>query len=155
MVGLLVAVAAPGLLIDLLGMSQRFTFGLVSLVFGSLLVATYANLVLRVRERPDFMSRESNPIVPGVRRALGNRPFRILLIVYVVASVPGAIPATLMPYFTEYVLQPEQPQLWITIFLATYVGAGIACLPLWIRAASQAGRCCSWSGPATWPSSSC
>jgi GPH family glycoside/pentoside/hexuronide:cation symporter len=144
MVGLLVAVAAPGLLIDLLGMSQRFTFGLVSLVFGSLLVATYANLVLRVRERPDFMSRESNPIVPGVRRALGNRPFRILLIVYVVASVPGAIPATLMPYFTEYVLQPEQPQLWITIFLATYVGAGIACLPLWIRASRRWGKRRVW-----------
>jgi GPH family glycoside/pentoside/hexuronide:cation symporter len=144
MVGLLVAVAAPGLLIDVLGMSQRFTFGLVSCVFGTLLVALYANLVIRVRERPDFMTRESNPIVPGVRRALGNRPFRILLIVYVVASVPGAIPATLMPYFTEYVLQPEQPQLWITIFLATYVGAGIACLPLWIRAARRFGKLRVW-----------
>jgi GPH family glycoside/pentoside/hexuronide:cation symporter len=144
MVGLLVSVVAPGLLQDWAGMSPRATFALISIVFAGLLVILYGNLLVRVHERPDFMNRESNPIVPGVRRSLRNQPFRVLLIVYVVASIPGAIPATLMPYFTEYVIQPEKPQLWLSIYLAGYVGSGIACLPAWVWAARRWGKRRVW-----------
>ncbi|MEJ2276272.1 MAG: hypothetical protein P8Y70_00775, partial [Candidatus Lokiarchaeota archaeon] len=49
----------------------------------------------RVRQSKDwFATRASNPFVPGVRRALRNRPFRILLSSYVVGSVTAAIPAS-------------------------------------------------------------
>ena len=65
-------------------------------VFGLLLVLLYWILGLAIRGRRDLAARESNPLVPGVRRALRNRPFAILLASYVVGSITGAIPATLL-----------------------------------------------------------
>ena len=77
----------------------------------SLLVALYsAARASRVRERPDFVERESNPLVPGVRRALRNRPFRILLAdaTWWRAS-PARSRARCMPYFNDYVIRPDEP----------------------------------------------
>src|SRR5438876_411273 len=85
-----------------------------------------------------------NPFVPGVRRALRNRPFRILLATYVVASVTGAIPGTLMPFFNAYVIRPANPALWLSIFLTVYFGAGLLCLPLWVAAARRFGKRPAW-----------
>ena len=56
---------------------------------------------------PTSSTRKSNPLVPGVRRALRNRPFRVLLACYVVGEHPGRDPRhCLMPYFNRYVLNP-------------------------------------------------
>ncbi len=127
-----------------LGFGERLRLGIVSVAFGTLLVLTFGLLVLRLRERPDFMARESNAVVPGVRRALGNRPFRILLAVYVIASIPAALPATLMPYYSEYVIQADQPGSWTNIYLGTYIGMGIAFLPVWVWAARRWGKRPVW-----------
>jgi GPH family glycoside/pentoside/hexuronide:cation symporter len=43
----------------------------------------------------------------------------------------------MMPYFNKYILQPENPNLWLAIYLATYFGAGLICLPIWIWAAKR------------------
>ena len=59
-------------------------------VHGLLLTLLYFNLVWRVKERPDFSARAPNPLVPGMRRVMRNRVFRILLAVYLVGSTTGA-----------------------------------------------------------------
>jgi len=141
--GTVVAALAPGVMTAWLH-DERLVFSLFAAGFGAILVLLYAALVLQVRERPEFYQREPNPIVPGVRRALRNGPFRILLATYVVASIPGAIPGTLMPFFNAYVIRPENPPLWLAIFLATYFGAGFLCLPLWVRAARRFGKRPTW-----------
>ena len=109
-----------------------------------LLTTLYWNLVVRVRERPDFASAPSNPLVPGVRRVMRNPPFRILLAVYVVGAITGAIPGMLIPYFTTYVLKPENPTFWLSIFLFVYFGAGFVLLPVWIWAARRFGKKPIW-----------
>ena len=141
--GTIVASVAP---IALLGVysDQRRVFSVMALGFGVTLVTLYGLLGVVVRERRDFYERPPSPLVPGVRRALRNRPFRVLLLTYVVASVPAAIPGTLMPYFNEYVIQPENPARWLAIFLATYFGAGFLCLPLWVAAARRFGKQGTW-----------
>ena len=141
--GTVVAALAPGVMTVWLH-DERRAFSLFSVVFGAILVVLYAGLVVKVRERPEFYQREPNPIVPGVRRALRNGPFRILLATYVVASIPGAIPGTLMPFYNAYVIRPENPPLWLAIFLATYFGSGFLCLPLWVRAAHRFGKRATW-----------
>jgi GPH family glycoside/pentoside/hexuronide:cation symporter len=142
-IGTLIAAGAPGLLAPLLG-GDRAVFRALALGFATLLVVLYFWLVARVRERPDFVARESNPLVPGVRVALRNRPFRILLLTYVVASIPGAIPGTLMPYFNAYVIQPENPDVWLARFLGAYFGAGFLFLPAWLWAARRFGKKPVW-----------
>jgi glycoside/pentoside/hexuronide:cation symporter, GPH family len=139
LLGTMCAAALPGLvLIPRFG--ARTGFMIFSLVFGSLLAVLYLRLCLRIRERPEFFQRKSNPLVPGLRRMMRNRPFRILLASYVVGSVTGAIPGLMMPYFTTYVLKPENPDQWIGIFLLTYFGMGFLTLPLWLRAVRRFGK---------------
>jgi GPH family glycoside/pentoside/hexuronide:cation symporter len=130
--GTMVAAALPGLLVDQFGFSQRDALTLFALVFGTLLTLLYWNLIARVRERRDFAERPPNALVPGLRRVMRNHVFRILLAVYVIGSTTGAIPGMMMPYFTTYVLRPEQPALWLTIFLVLYFGAGFVFLPFWV-----------------------
>jgi len=141
--GTIVAALLPGVLIQRLG-NERSVFFTFSVFFGTILIVLYSLLALVVRERPDFYQREPSPFVPGIRRALRNRPFRILLATYVVASIPGAIPGTLMPYFNQYVVRPANPQVWLAIFLGVYFGAGFLFLPAWVWAARRFGKRPTW-----------
>lgn len=137
--GTMVAAAVPALLIRSLG-SDRAAYSAFAIAMGVLLVVFYSVLCLRIRERPDFYQRESNPLIPGIRRVLRNRPFRVLLGVYLAASMTGAIPGLMMPYFTKYVLKPDDPERWIGIFLLTYFASAFLFMPLWIRAARSFGK---------------
>jgi len=141
--GTIVAAVAPGVLVSG-GMSERQAFQAIGATFAVLLVLLFAGLLLRIRERPDFAARESNPFVPGVRRALRNRPFRILLLTYVVGSVSGAIPCTLMPFFNAYVIRPDDQARWLATFLAAYFLSGFLCLPLWVTVARRFGKRPAW-----------
>ncbi|HTO07471.1 MAG TPA: MFS transporter [Myxococcota bacterium] len=149
LVGTLVAAIVPGVLTQGFGFSQRSAFAGMALGYGVLMVSLYWLLVVRVRERPEFVQRASNPLVPGVRRSLRNRPFLVLFVCYAVANIPGAIPGLLMPYFNRYVLNPPpipQPQAdgWLTIFLAAYFLSGLLCLPLWLALAKRIGKLNAW-----------
>jgi GPH family glycoside/pentoside/hexuronide:cation symporter len=141
--GTLFASAVPGLLAAQLGARRGYFW--FAAVFGGLLVLLMWNLVRRVRERADFATRPANPLVPGVRRVLRNRAFRLLLAVYLVGALTGAIPGTLMPYFVTYVLKPEgAPLKWISLFLFLYFGTGLLCLPLWVWLANRIGKKATW-----------
>jgi GPH family glycoside/pentoside/hexuronide:cation symporter len=141
--GTMVAATLPPLLIGELG-GARAGYVAFAVIFGILLTLLYINLVVQVRERPDFVARESNPLVPGVRRVMRNRAFRVLLAVYVTGSVTGAIPGLMMPYFTKYVLQPANVDEWLGLFLFLYFGSGFVCLPLWMWLAKRLGKKTTW-----------
>jgi GPH family glycoside/pentoside/hexuronide:cation symporter len=141
--GTMAAATMPPLLRDLFG-GTREGYIAFAVIFGLLLVVLYLNLVLQVREREDFIGREPNPLVPGVRRVMRNRAFRILLAVYVTGSITGAIPGLMMPYFTKYVLQPDDPDRWLAIFLFLYFGSGFVSLPIWMWLARRLGKKQTW-----------
>jgi GPH family glycoside/pentoside/hexuronide:cation symporter len=146
--GTLVAAVVPGFLIGAIG-NERHAYTYMAIAYALLMIALYWLLVLRIRERPDFVSRKSNPLVPGVRRALRNRPFFVLFACYVVASIPGAIPGLLMPYFNRYVLNPppvsaDSAGVWLSIFLAAYFLSGLLCLPFWLLLAKRIGKLNAW-----------
>ena len=141
--GTVIASAAPGAMISA-GSSERTAFADLGIVFAVALALSCWVLAARVKERPDFATRTSNPFVPGVRRALRNRPFRILLATYVVGSAAGAIPGTFMPFFNAYVIRPANPSGWLAIYLAAYFGAGFLFLPVWLWAARHFGKKPTW-----------
>lgn len=141
--GTVIAAIAPGILMGF-GLSERGAFSSIGLTFAVLLVVLFGILVAVVRERPEFVEREPNPFVPGIRRALRNRPFRVLLMTYVVASIAGAIPGTLVPFFNAYVIQPDNEARWLSMFLAMYFGAGFLCLPIWLALSRRIGKKPAW-----------
>ena len=149
LVGTIIAVIVPGVLTGMLGVAQRPAYAIMALGYAALMVTLYWLLVLRVRERAEFVTRKSNPLVPGIRRSLRNRPFLVLFVCYAVASIPGAIPGLLMPYFNRYVLNPppiEQPtaDLWLLVFLGGYFLSGLLFLPLWLLLARRVGKLNAW-----------
>ena len=138
--GTLIAAALPGIM-DGLGMGdEKLVFRSMALGFAILAVLLYGNLLIRVPERPEFKTRESNPLVPGVRRAFRNRPFRIIFFSGMAINIAAGIPSMLMPYFVYYVIQPEHPAIWLTITLFAYLCSGLLSIPLWVRAAHRFGK---------------
>jgi GPH family glycoside/pentoside/hexuronide:cation symporter len=142
--GTIVASAAPGVMMKTMHLDERQVFFRLGIFFGVVLTILYWLLVVTVKERPDFVARESNPLVPGVRRALRNRPFSILLASYVVGSIAGAIPATMMPFFNAYVIRPENPTFWLSMLLLGYFGFGFLSLPMWVALARRVGKLQAW-----------
>jgi GPH family glycoside/pentoside/hexuronide:cation symporter len=137
--GTMAAASAPAVLIPRLG-GARPGYAALAVGMGVMLALLYLWQCIRIKERPDFYQREPNPLVPGVRRVMRNRPFRILLAVYLAGSVTAAIPGLLMPFYTKYILQPENPDRWIGIFLVAYFGSGFLFLPFWIWLTRRWGK---------------
>lgn len=140
--GTLVAAVLPAVLVGSLG--ERSAYMWFAILFGVLLTLLYLNLAARVKERPDFVNRTPNPLVPGVRHVMRNRAFRLLLCVYVIGATTGAIPGMMVPYFTKYVLRPDDPNRWLAIFLAAYFAAGFVAMPVWLAAANRFGKKATW-----------
>lgn len=143
-IGTMVASAAPGFLKVAFHLNERHQFFVMGVFFAIVLTLLYWLLVLTVKERPDFASRESNPLVPGVRRSLRNRPFSILLASYVVGSIAGAIPATMMPFFNRYVMRPPDADTSLSLLLLAYFGFGFISLPMWVAFAKRVGKLNAW-----------
>lgn len=137
--GTILGAALPALCFSAFG-GQREGFRVFALGMGILLTLLYAWQCYKIRERPDYYTRDPNPIVPGVRRVMRNRPARILLATYTVGSVTGMIPALMMPYYTTYVLKVDNPAFWIAALLVIYFGSGLLLLPLWLRATRRFGK---------------
>ena len=83
--------------------------------------------------RPDVLGDLAAP--------LRDAYFRRLLAVFVANGIASSIPATLVLFFIADVLHAEARQ---GVFLALYFLAGIAGMPLWIRASARFGKVAAW-----------
>jgi GPH family glycoside/pentoside/hexuronide:cation symporter len=142
--GTLIASAAPGVLAGMGVADPRVQMRIVAVAYGTALVVLFGLMALLVRERPEFAQRAANPLVPGVRRALRNRPFRILFVTFVIGSLPAAIPALMVPFYTHYVIRPENPEQVLALFLVLYFASGFFFLPVWVWAAQRFGKLEAW-----------
>lgn len=122
----------------------RARFHLMAEMYAVGVVALYGLFLWKVRERPEFRDRGHNPLVPGVRRAMRNRPFRVMFLAAICYAIPHAIPATLMPYYTLYVIHPPHPMRWLGMFLLAYLGSGFLFLPLWVWLSRRIGKLWVW-----------
>jgi len=139
--GTMVAAILPALLTEQVGPGhEREIFSGMSASYGVLWILLMIVMLFAVSEHREYAARPTNPLVPGVRRALRNRPFAILLLSAIVGSIPAAVPAVLMPYFVRYVLQPEDPLVWTGSFLFLYLATGLSFVPLWLWVARRFGK---------------
>jgi GPH family glycoside/pentoside/hexuronide:cation symporter len=140
--GTMIAGTLPGILEPKLG--PRGSMSALGAGFGVSLVVLFVLLSLGVRERTKVVRHSPTALVPGVRVALRNRPFSLLLVTFVVASLPSAIPALLLPFYTDYVIDPPQTQKTLALFLGLYFGAAFLCVPGWVTAARRFGKLPTW-----------
>jgi GPH family glycoside/pentoside/hexuronide:cation symporter len=138
--GTLVATFFPEVLAAAVGLDARGKLVTTAAVYALLFVLLNVPLLLWVREPAPRDEPADSPFVPGVRRALRNAPFRVLLLAGILNAIPVSIPAVLMPYYTEYVIQPGNPSLWLAAFVFTFLATGFVCLPAWVRLAHRIGK---------------
>lgn len=145
-VGAIVGAVMPNLLAALGVNDERAKMTWQSVIYVGAYLAVNGWFLARVRERPEYVGRGHVPLVPGVRRMLRNRPFRILFISHIITAIPIVIPATLLPFYTQYVLGADLA--WVGYFLLAYLLAGLAALPIWLRIAAARGKLTVWMAAA-------
>jgi glycoside/pentoside/hexuronide:cation symporter, GPH family len=104
-------------------------------------VVLAAGLVITLSGSPKpILAQEKNR--PPWRIALQNPIIRRLYVFYLLNATSAAIPATLILFYVDDVLQtPGQAGL----FLGVYFLAGLVTLPLWIKFSDRIGKVRAWS----------
>lgn len=154
--GVATASAVPGVVVAWLkgsgvdpGDAQRITFFWFAVAMAALLVLSYLWLCYHVPERRVYTSERGNPLIPGVRRALRNRPFRLLLVCFVVAGVSSQMFGLLMPFYLQYAVGITDWVEWTGVLMLTSYGVGAATIPLWLRFSRRVGKVPAWIAAST------
>jgi glycoside/pentoside/hexuronide:cation symporter, GPH family len=143
--GTVLAATAPALIAWLLDLSsdatgERAKFHWMSLVYACLVVLLCYWCVLSVKERPSVKDVPKTKLFTRLRQVFSNRPFVILMISYTIAAFGSHLPATLILYYVQYVLQSQHADL----FLLLYFVIGIAFLPAWVLLSKRIGKKAAW-----------
>jgi GPH family glycoside/pentoside/hexuronide:cation symporter len=143
--GTVAAAAAPRIVSAVLegaGMDtgERSVFAGMAAVYAPLLILTCLGCTLIVKEDPQQRLSTGQPTGFDFKAVLSNRPFMVLLVAYTVSAIGSNLPATLILYYVEHVLQSQLADLFLMLYFVT----GIMALPLWTLAAKRFDRKIVW-----------
>jgi GPH family glycoside/pentoside/hexuronide:cation symporter len=143
--GTLAAASSPAAVAWAFGLSptdagERDKFFWIAVLYAPLLIAFCWWCVISIRERPQVIRGDAQGFWQGLRHVSKNRPFIILLISYIVAAFGSNLPATLILYYVEYVLQSKQADLFLLIYFVT----GVLFLPGWVYMARRLEKKVTW-----------
>lgn len=94
---------------------------------------------LGTRSAPSGQVGESEPSLRAqFAVAAGNRPFRLLLICFVIQSAGVATILAGVKYFSEQIMR--DPELGPTLAFACFVGPALLVTPVWTRAGARLGK---------------
>ena len=106
---------------------------LLSVFVGVLCVLTVVLFIIpivKIKEHPEFSTRQGVPLIPSIRAAIRNKPFQIILTITILGAAMNTLPLLLMPYFAKYILVLSP--LYRVAFALVYVTATFLSLPLWM-----------------------
>ena len=143
--GTLMAASSPALVAWAFNLTsdaagERAKFFWIAVLYAPLLIGSCWWCVAAIKEKPS-----GNVINPtggwmGWRSVARNRPFIILLISYTIASIGSNLPATLILYYVEYVLESPLADAFLLLYFVT----GIIFLPGWILLSRRIGKKAAW-----------
>lgn len=108
------------------------------LTLGALLAAVGETAV--GRERPLRLKE-------GWRLILGNRPFRHLLVAYLINGIANGLPASLFILFVGNVIRAPEAA---GPLLLLYFASGLAAVPLWLSLSYRIGKHRAWAAAMLW-----
>lgn len=142
--GTLAAASTPALIHWFFGLSgnagdERVKFFWISMLYTPLLIGTALLCVITIRESYPQKSKKAG-LLSGIRSVGYNRPFIILLVAYTISAIGSNLPATLILFYVQYVLQSDLADFFLLLYFVT----GIAFLPAWIFIARRTGKKFAW-----------
>jgi GPH family glycoside/pentoside/hexuronide:cation symporter len=144
--GTLAAASAPALIQWIFGLSddaagERMKFFWISLLYAPILIGTAWWCVWMVKEMHPRVARKTMfGLFSGLKKVSHNRPFLVLLAAYTISAIGNNLPATLILYYVQYVLQSDLAD----VFLLVYFVTGILFLPGWMVIARRTGKKAAW-----------
>lgn len=143
--GTLVAASSPAAVQWLFGLDggdqgERAKFFWISIVYAPLLIASCWWCTLVIKEKRQAIKSHFGGIGTGLRDTFRNRPFVILIVAYTISAIGNNLPATLILFYVEYVLQSPLADAFLLLYFVT----GILFLPGWIMIARRTGKKWAW-----------
>jgi GPH family glycoside/pentoside/hexuronide:cation symporter len=143
--GTLAAASSPAIIQWLFNLSadadgERVKFFWISVLYAPLIIATCWWCVLAVKEVPRPSMDKQVTFWQGLRQVMRNRPFVILLVAYTISAIGNNLPATLILFYVQYVLESDLADLFLLVYFAT----GILFLPGWIWVSRKTGKKFAW-----------
>jgi len=143
--GTLAAAAAPGVIDGVLGYSgkpeqETQKFFLFSVLYAPMIVLFCLCCILKIQEHPPARPKGGWQTGAMLRDIKRNRPFCILLLSYLISAFGNQLPATLILFYVQYVLESTRANLFLFVYFLT----GVAFLPLWIRISKRIGKKAAW-----------
>lgn len=143
--GTLFAAASPAIVQKAFGLpadadGERAKFFWIAVLYAPLVVASAWWCTAAVRELPEVVRPRATGLWTGMREALRNRPFAILLSAYTISAIGSNLPATLILFYVQYVLESPHADAFLLLYFAT----GIVFLPAWVAIARRVGKKAAW-----------
>lgn len=135
--GILLAGAGAPAVVDAFG-DGRAGYLAMSVFVAVLLAAGMLGAVAGTRRAPTLTRvRSEGGLGQTLRLAWASRPFRVLLVGFVVQALGIGVMLAGVPYYSEQVL--DDPAAG-TLLFAALVGPAILVMPLWLRVARRTGK---------------
>lgn len=119
---------------------ERAKFLWIAVIYAPLLIGTCWWCAVSIREKKNSVAVQKTKIRQNLRQVAHNRPFMILLIAYTVSAIGNNLPATLILFYVEYVLESQLADFFLMLYFVT----GIIFLPAWIFVARRTGKKAAW-----------
>lgn len=143
--GTLLAAAFPVLIdqvLDLLNQpsTENMRFSIMAYVYAPLVIFSSIICIWKVKEGHASQNDRKTTFFQGIADVIKNRPFAVLLTAYTISAFGSNLPATLILYYVEYVLQADYAEGFLLIYFFT----GILFLPVWIAISRKTGKKNAW-----------
>lgn len=143
--GTFIAAASPAMIKAIFDIPQshqgeRDVFFLLSVFYIPLIIISAFWCVRTFKERLNPVINRTEKLLTGIASSMRNRPFRILLISYTISAIGSNLPATLILYYVQYVLQSSLADFFLLIYFVT----GIVFLPMWVIGSKRYEKKAMW-----------
>lgn len=143
--GTLAAAGSPALVewlfnIPHTAQGERAKFYWISMIYAPLVIGLSWWCVMSIKELPYKHSGPPVGVAKGLRQMSSNRPFLILLVAYTISAIGNNLPATLILFYVEYVLQSNSADFFLMLYFVT----GIVFLPGWMSMSRKIGKKKAW-----------
>lgn len=141
--GILTAAASPVIIKSIFhdtvaARGDAAVFLIFSVIYSPIIALSAIWCVIFIKEI--VLEHKATEILSGIKFVIKNRPFLTLLLSYTISAIGNNLPATLILYYVEYVLQSKMADIFLVIYFVT----GIIFLPVWIKIAKDYGKKTAW-----------
>jgi GPH family glycoside/pentoside/hexuronide:cation symporter len=119
---------------------ERAKFFWIAILYAPLLIGSCWWCVAAIKEKQPTTILAPSSLWRGLRDVAHNRPFIILIVSYTIAAIGSNLPATLILYYVEYVLQSQLADAFLLLYFVT----GILFLPGWVWLSGRIGKKAAW-----------